>query len=333
MTTAADLKPRANEHIIDLPNGRKLEYAEGGNATSRVVFLFFSGLLSVGSVSEIPPAAEKLDAHFLAPSPTGMGRTSPRDPATPYHLNLIADTRALLEHTHPDGVDALYLGGGSYGTVLAQMIYGAPYDLFPQGRSIRAVLLLAGFSPFKYHDNYAKCLSWPTYLSVGPPSTLPGRVLQRLFSTVLASKLRTVEGARGFLDQTLFDKMEPAERAVMDAWLAKGGRTYDQFITSMAENNVRSVADTWDGFMEVSDVLHSDWGFDPHALDADHAKPALVVSGDADDMGGATNKWIADNYPNATFRTVPGGHIAGIFHMDELWEQLVALGEDAKQAA
>ncbi|BEJ14501.1 hypothetical protein CspHIS471_0402680 [Cutaneotrichosporon sp. HIS471] len=328
MTTAADLKPRPNEHVIALPNGRQLEYAEGGNASSRVVFLFFSGLLSIGAVTDVPPAAQQLGAHFISPSPTGMGRTSPRDPSTPYNLNLIADIRALLEHTHPDGVDAIYLGGGSYGTVMAQMIYGASYDLFPQGRSIKAVLLLAGFSPFKYHTDYAKCLSWPTYVSVGPPSTLPFRMFQRLFSTVLASKLRTVEGARGFLSQTLFDKMDADERAVADVWIAARGKTFEEFVTSMAENNVRSVADTWDGFMEVSDVLHSDWGFDPHAIDTEHAKPVLVVSGDADDMGGATNKWIADNYPNATFRTVPGGHIAGIFHMDELWEQLVAAGEE-----
>jgi pimeloyl-ACP methyl ester carboxylesterase len=257
-----------------------------------------------------------------------MGGTSPRDASTPYHLNLIADTRALLEHTHPSGVDAIYLGGGSYGTAMAQMIYGAPYDLFPQGRAIKGVLLMAGFSPFKHHTGYAKCLSWPNYVAVGPPSTLPFRMFQRVFSSTVAPKLRTVEGSRVFLSQTLFDKMDPEERAVMDRWLASRGKTYDEFITSMSENNVRSVANTWDGFMEVSEVLHSDWGFDPRTLDKDHAKPVLVVSGAADDMGGATNQWIADNYANATFRTVPGGHIAGLFYMDELWDQLVALGDE-----
>lgn len=270
---------------------------------------------------------ERLGAHFISPTPTGMGLTSPRPSSIPYHTNLIADIRALLEHTHPDGIDALYLGGGSYGTAMAQMLYGAPYDLFPHGRSIKALLLMAGFSPFKYHTEYSKCLGWPNYISVGPPSTMPFRLLQRLFSLVFAPKLRTVEGAKAFLAQTLFDKQDPAEKEVMNAWLDSKGLTFDKFVGDMAENNVRSVANTWDGFMEVSDVLHSDWGFDPRTLDAEHAKPVLVVSGAADDMGGATNRWIVDNYKNATFRTVPGGHIAGLFYMDELWDQVVEMGD------
>ncbi|TXT12765.1 uncharacterized protein COLE_03175 [Cutaneotrichosporon oleaginosum] len=326
-TSATNIKPRPNEHILALPNGRQLEYADGGDISSGVVFLFFSGLFSVGMVAELPYAVTRLGAHYISPSPTGMGRTSPRPLSTPYHLNLIADIRALLDHTHPEGIKALYLGGGSYGTAMAQMLHGAPYDQFPQGRAIKATLLMAGFSPFRYHTDYAQCLSWPNYISVGPPSTLPFRFMQRLFSSVIAPKLRTVEGSRVFLSQTIFDKMNSDERAVMDSWLHTRSKTYHEFITTMAENNVRSVANTWEGFMEVSEVLHSDWGFDPRTLDDAHAKPILVVSGAADDMGGATNQWITDSYPNAILRTVPGGHIAGLFYMDELWDQLVTLGD------
>lgn len=332
-TTAADLAPRANEHILPLAGGRQISYADGGVSSSRTVFLFFSGLFSIGAVSELPAIAERLGSHYIAPTPTGMGLTSPRDHAVAYHTNLIADVRALLEHTHPDGIDALYLGGGSYGTVMAQMLYGAPYDVFPQGRAIRGLLLMAGFSPFKYHSGYAQCLGWPNYIAVGPPSTLPFRLLQRVFRMAIGRKLATVEGARTFLAQTLFDKMDTEERAVMDTWLTSKGKTFDEFVTSMAENNVRSVANSWDGFMEVSDVLHSDWGFDPRALDAEHTKPVLVVSGETDDMGGATNQWIVDNYANATARTVPGGHIAGLFYMDEIWEQLWEMGEKGGAAA
>ena len=37
--------------------------------------------------------------------------------------------------------------------------------------------------------------------------------------------------------------------------------------------------------MEVSDVIHSDWGFEPKALDEAHAsKPMLVVGSKSDDI-------------------------------------------------
>lgn len=281
----------------------------------------------------MPPIFERLGAHFIAPTPTGMGLTSPRPPGVAYHTNLINDMNALLESTHPDGIDALYVGGGSYGATMAQMLYGAPYDQFPWGRQIKGVLLMAGFSPFKYHESYASSLAWPNWVSVGPPSRMPFRLFQRLFSLAVAGKFKSVEGAKTFLASTLFDKMDPAERAVMNKWLESKGKTFDEFVRGMAENNVRSVAKTWDGFMEVSDVLHSDWGFDPRKLDSEHAKPVLVVGGEADTIGGATNQWIVDNYPNATMRSVPGGHIAGLFYLDEVWEQLWEMGEGRAERA
>lgn len=317
--------PRDNERLLPLPGGRQLAYAEAGNPMSRTVFLFFSGLFSVGSITHLPPVVDKLGAHMLAPTPTGMGLTSPRHNVA-YHSNLAADIRALLDHTHPDGIDALYLGGGSYGSAMAQMLYGAGYDVFPAGRAIKGCLLVAGFSPFHYNAEYAKCMTWPNYFAVGPPSTLPFRPLQRLMKPVLASKMSTVEDARAFLMKQFFSaSIDAEERAALDKYLELRGETFDCYVTAMAENMVRSVAQTWDGFMEVSDVLHSDWGFDPRTLDSDHAKPMLVVGGSLDTMGGATNQWIVDNYPNAVAREVHGGHVAGIVYMDDLWRELVDL--------
>lgn len=235
---------------------------------------------------------------------------------------------ALLARTHPDGVDALFVAGGSYGTVMAQMLYGADFGAFPAGRAIRGCLLLAGFSPFRLHATYAQCLSWANYVAVGPPSTLPFRVLQRALRPVIAPKMRTIGDASAYLRTTFFNTDDPEERAALQRYLAERGETLDSLVSSMAENMVRSVATTWDGFMEVSDVLHSDWGFDPRQLGPEHTKPVLVVGGSNDDMGGATNQWIVDNYPNAVARTVPGGHISGMFHMDELWQQLVDLARE-----
>lgn len=321
-----DKNAGAEEHILDLGNGRQLAYAHNGPPTSRTVVLFFSGLMSVGTAAFVPDPCREQQAHWIAPTLPGMGNSSIRSPGEEYHVALARDITALLSHLYPTGAfDTLYIAGGSYGTVPAQMLYGAPYDLFPAGRKTAACLLLAGFSPFKYHVGYAKTLSWHAWFSVGPPSRLPFRLLQRLMSTLLATKTRDKDGAKAFLDQILFSKMDDEEKAVMAAWLERKGRTKDEFIGQMAEGAVKCCK-RWDGFIEVSDVIHSDWGFDPAKLDEEHASKPLVVCGsEKDDMGSATNGWIVENYKGAKLRTGPGGHISGLFYMDEIWEEVIKM--------
>ena len=247
------------EHILDLGAGRQLAYAHNGPAASRVVILFFSGLFSVGTAPDVPEPCRDLGAHWISPTLPGMGNSSSRAPGEVYHVALARDMTALLSHLYPTGdFDTLYVAGGSYGTVQAQMLYGAPYDIFPAGRKIAGCVLLAGFSPFKYHKDYAKTLNWQNWVSVGPPSQLPFRLLQRLVSIVMASKLKTVDGAKAFLHQMLFSKMDDDERGMLAECLRKRDKTEDGFVEELAHINVRSCRN-WDGFMEVSDVLHSDW--------------------------------------------------------------------------
>lgn len=320
------IPPRDNEHVIALPNGRQLAYASMGNKSSRTLFLFFSGLFSIGSISRLPPIVEKLDAHMLAPTPTGMGKTSPRIPGgRSYAANLVDDIRRLIEAEHPDGIDALYIGGGSYGTVMAQILYGAGYDVFPDGAKIKGCLLVSGFSPYKYDTDYAQSLTWTNWVAVGPPSMMPFRMLQRAMRPAIALKLRTVEDAKVMIMNMLYSKLEAEERATLDQHLAENQMTFDEHVTYLAENMVRSVEHTWDGFMEVSEVLHSDWGFDPRTLDEAHQKPILLVSALADEVGGSRNRWMLENYKNAVGRDIKGGHAAGLAKMGELWQELVDL--------
>jgi hypothetical protein len=70
-------------------------------------------------------------------------------------------------------------------------------------------------------------------------------------------------------------------------------------------------------------VIHSDWGFDPAKLDEEHAsKPILVCGSEKDGMGGATNGWIVENYKCSKLWVVPGGHLSGLFYLDEIWEKV-----------
>lgn len=314
------------EHILQLLNKRRIAYAHIGPEDSRTVIIFFHGLFGVGTAPSIPePFLEDGGAHWIAPTLPGMGNSSSRDLSVPYHVTLARAMSELLSHFYPtDAYDKLYLSGGSYGTVQAQMLYGAPYELFPPGRKIAGCLLLSGFTPLNYHVGYEKSLSWQNWFSIGPHTKiLPFHMLQWLFRLMVGFNLRTVDGAKKFLHQTLFQRMDDNERLRLKQWLLDNELSEDEFVEKMARGAVEN-CHNWDGFMEVSDVIHSDWGFEPKTLDYQHAsKPILIVGSEADQIGGSTNDWLVDNYKSSSFRLLPGGHISSLFYMDELWRELI----------
>jgi len=119
--------------------------------------------------------------------------------------------------SHPSDTTALidikkglktYISGGSFGTVTAQMLYGASFDVFPLGRKVAGCMVLAPFSPFKSHKDYTKTMTTASYLAIGPPSQyIPFKLVHLFVSVVLKYKLRTSEKAEAFVRQELFDKM------------------------------------------------------------------------------------------------------------------------------
>ncbi|KAM0519038.1 hypothetical protein ACHAPE_004031 [Trichoderma viride] len=315
------------EHILPLAGGRQLAYAHNGPPRSRTIILFFTGIMSVGTAANVPEACSEIQARWISPTLPGMGNSSTRDFSVPYYVSLARDMTALLTHLYPTAdFDTLYLAGGSYGTVQAQMLYGAPYHLFPFGRKIAACLLLSGFSPLKHHVGYAKKVNWHNWFSIGPPTrAIPFHLLQRLFKSAIGSKLQSLEGASAFLKQTIFNTMDLEEKQLFHEWLAKNELTESGFIDRMARGTIKCCKN-WDGFMEVSDIIHSDWGFDPRTLDAEHASKAMLVVGSQSDyIGGGTNDWLVASYRSAALKLLPGSHISSLFYMDELWRELFTM--------
>ncbi|KAF5364009.1 hypothetical protein D9756_000526 [Leucocoprinus leucothites] len=320
------------EKFLNLAGDRVLAYEEGGNLDSKVIVLFFHGVFGVGDAKRPSPVIVKHNAHFLAPTLPGWGSSSIRanPDKTPYYQALAQDTTALLEHTHPGisnapaGEYKLYVSGGSFGTVPAQMIFNASTDVFPASRHIVACLLLAPATPFKYHKEYAKDLTWDNYFSVGPPSRyIPWQLLHRLASVVLSKKLKRPEGSEALIRKLIFDHIKEDEKAMFEKWRIERGLEEGQFEKNMAANMRKSVGSSWEGFVECADVMHSDWGF---TLEEMSRKPVILVSASEDRMTPtAWAKWLAEKYPNAKLKELTGGHIAGLWSIDSTWEEVLEI--------
>lgn len=320
----------SSEVLLALSGGRTLAYEHYGPSTSSIVVVFFSGTLSVGSAARQSSVLVSKGAHFIAPTLPGYGNTSPPAKGVTYAATIAGDTTALLDHIHPNTPETqLYISGGSFGTVPAQMLYGAPFDIFPQGRNIKGLLLLGAFPPFVNDKEkgfvYTSCMTWQTYISVGPfARILPFRLLQRLMKMVIQSKVRSQEEAESFIREFLFDKMTEEEKQMYKEWREKNGYEEGQLEREMAQMNRRSVEKSWEGFMSTADVLHSDWwsGKKLGELDEEHTagRKVLVVAGTQDDATpGAWGEYLVSKYPNARMKLLEGGHISCIFFMDEIW--------------
>lgn len=330
MTSTPSDSPAA-EKYLQLPDGRTLAYAENGDPTSTDLVIFFHGAFGVGSAPRRQPILDEKKVHFVAPTLPGWGTSTPRNKSIPYHISLASDITHLIEHLHPREQYPklrIYVFGGSFGTVPAQMLYGASFDNFPYGREIVGCMILGPFSPFKWHKGYTKTMTTPNYIAIGPPSQyVPFRLLPRMAGSFMGGKLQTLEKAETFIREQLFDKMEGEEAAAFKKWKEENNVAEGQLEREFATNMTRSVQNSWEGYLEMADVIHSDWGFQPKNLDDEHnARPILIVSSEGDTMApDAMAKWLAANYKNNRSRSVSGGHIAALFHMNELWKDMLEI--------
>lgn len=335
----------SSEKYLTLPDGRILGYAEQGSTSSSILVLFFHGVFGVGSASRpLPPVLREKNVHSVVPTLAGWGNSSPRPSHSSYLSCLTSDVTALVNHLHPDDSNlTIYIGGGtfsfivnyhhlpdcywpgSYGTVPVQVLYGAPFDIFPLGRRIAGCFLMAPFSPFKWHKDYTKFMTWTNYIGVGPPSRLiPFRLLPRMAVLALRTKFKSVDQAEIFIRAHLFDHTSDEERACFAKWREEQGLSEGEFEHEMAKNVVCSVGKTWEGFLEVSDVLHADWGFRPDQLDEEHTRrPLLIVASTEDDLGQGMANWLSENYKNSRLRWVNGGHLSSLYEIESIWAEVL----------
>ena len=317
-----------DEHFLERPHGRTVAYAHAGNLVSSEVVLFFHGVFGVGDASRLPPILEEKDVHYIAPTLPGWGKSSPPPHSQPFHQCLYEDVAALVTHLHPQSERLrLYIAGGSYGTVAAQMLYGASYDHFPLGQRIVGLLLLAPFSPPRIHKGFAQCLSWQNYVALGPPSrVIPFNLTQRMGILLFRSKVDSPQHAAEFIHQFGFQKLDPSERQAYEKWKETRGLEEGEAEKGIGQSVHHSVATTWEGFLKVPSVVNSDWGgYDPRSIHSDRKVPVLVVMNNGDRDHKLMGEWLVRNMKDCTARYDAGGHMASMFFMDEIWAEFMSL--------
>lgn len=321
----------AKEQLLALPGGRTLAYCTAGVPSSTEVIIFFHGAFSVGFVSTpLSPLLVERGVQYVAPTLPGWGKTSPVPPGVPFHHQLYEDITALITHLHPNtNALKLYISGGSFGTVPAQILYGAPYDKFPLGRRVRGMLLLGPFSPFYVHKGYARCLSWGNYFVVGPPSRVfPSlhKLFLRLASGALTRKMDTPEKAEAFLRDFVFKNMRPKERELYEEWKARKGIKDGEELKEMADAMHRSCQESVEGLITIPAITQSNWGgYSPAELDEEHSKPVLLFLTHEDPEMKQMGEWLAGKLKNARIRYGEGGHVGALFVMDDIWADFMSM--------
>lgn len=134
--------------LLTLNSGRVVAYAQDGEPRSNRVLLFFVGIFVVGSIKHSYPVVKDQGLYHVVVTLPGWGDASPVPPSSTFAKTLIGDITALFDHLYADTSNLkIRVAGASFGSVPTQVIYGASFDVFPLGRNVAGMMLLAPFCP------------------------------------------------------------------------------------------------------------------------------------------------------------------------------------------
>jgi pimeloyl-ACP methyl ester carboxylesterase len=312
------------DKVLQLADGRILAYADNGNTSSSYVVLFLHGAFSVGDASHLPHTLVKNNIHFVAPTIPGWGRSSPIPDPRHYASTFAEDITTLLTHLHSDvSTLRLYICGHSFGTVQAQMLYGASPTSFPLSKQVVALVLLAPVSPPHLHKEYARSLSWPFWFMLGPPAHFtPFNILMRLSKFAISRQVFDEHSAEKFISSKMKAEMDEEEFRSLARYTEQHGITPTQFEQERGKIMWRSITTTWQAFLDSPSIFLYGWGdFNPQNANDDCR--VLIVSSDRDFQVSADHaRWLTASYKSASLKVIHGAHISAFFHLEQIWDDV-----------
>ena len=250
--------------------------------------------------------------HRIAPTLPGWGETSPPIQSQSFHECLFHDVTAIVDHFHPgwrlpgSPKLRLYLVGLAYGSVAAQILYGASYEQFPLGRHIAGLLLVSPTSPPHIHDDFSRCLTWDDYFTLGPISHIfPFNFHHRLTGYFIRERVKTPNHAAQLVQESQRNRLSDEQRNAVKQYWQSHGATLEEAQQRVGDMMSRSVQTSIEGYNMMPKVINSDWGgYDPRIADRDRNIPVLVVVTDTDKEHRLMGEWLVKTLEKATGRFV-----------------------------
>ena len=200
----------------------------------------------------------------------------------------------------------------------AQICFGTSTDIMPEVVNVQSLVVLSGFSSFKYHKKYSTGMSWSNYFMLCTP-IIHFNLITKLAGLYIQKKTRNIEEVKGFIRKKFFDQMGDAEKVNLRNWEEETNKSSGWAIDMMSRNICLSVSKTMAGFSSMPRVLHSDWGFDPKKLPSLPKRKVLIVATRGDKMCHMEmSTYLVESYPHAEIQIHDGGHLGTFFKFDTI---------------
>eukprot|EP00834_Sanchytrium_tribonematis_P006524 NODE_489_length_6860_cov_1.209289.p3 type:complete len:303 gc:universal NODE_489_length_6860_cov_1.209289:220-1128(+) len=290
---------------LTLSDCRLLQYTESGVLTSKKVIVLFHGLFSVGDAHAQHEFYKKLNVHCIAQNLPGWVQSSPWPKNKPVK-EFAHDVDQMLKHVLKDVTNHdIYVMGGSYGSVFAQIAAG-------NLEYVKHMMIVGGFSSFYRNKDYAKGMSWLNWISVGPPGyyfTFIGKMI----AAGIKSKIKTEEGARSIMEKAMH--LSDEDKSLSKEWTIRTGKTLEGLIDKMSKDMMLSMKYTNVGYHQVPIFINEDWGFDPEEISSKHIK--IICARNDKQAHMSMHEWNAKHY-ETDLEIIEGGHLAAVFTIDQM---------------
>ncbi|CAF3718302.1 unnamed protein product [Rotaria sp. Silwood1] len=306
-----------NEKYFSLSDARQLAYTEQGDTDSNKIIIFFHGAFGVGHSLNQNNCYKEIGYHFIMPTLPGWGNSSswPKNQPISNYPNDIHQLLSSLKKNVNKNL-RIVVAGSSYGSVFAQICFGTSIDIMPETINIQSLIILSGFSPFKYHKKYTTGMGWSNYFAIGKPG-IYFPVILKLVGLYIQKKVRHIEEIKRLVRKKFFDQLSDEEKVKLSKWEEENNKTAEWAIDIISRCICLSVSKTMTGFNNIPHVLHSDWGFDPKKLASTPKRKVLVVATQGDEISHMEmSTYLVESYPNAEIKIFSGGHLGTFFELD-----------------
>jgi len=133
--------------------------------------------------------------------------------------------------------------------------------------------------------------------------------------------MKNLASAREVIASSL--SMSKIEEQQFQEWVEKNNTTKEAMLNRMGKNALLSIHKSLEGFSEVSNVMFADWGYKPQDINKEGGtfRKILIAGAKEDNLAHiAMQQWMAKNYNGSELKVLEGGHLTGLFKLQDLLE-------------